>query len=105
MREVGDKVCGRYEIVSVIGSRPLGTMYRAIDLDIGVDVALRVVAPGLLPDELARQAFSQKLSKAKALSHANLVRLYDVVADADEMVVSVQWAPGATLAQRLAEKP
>jgi serine/threonine protein kinase len=105
MRSVGDKISGRYEIVSVIGERPLWVVYRAVDLDAGVDVALRVLSRGLLPDEGARQAFVQKLSRGKSMSHPNVVRLYDVVTAGEDVIVSVQWAPGVTLAQRIFDEP
>jgi serine/threonine-protein kinase len=105
VRAVGDKIGGRYEIVSVAGQRPLGMLYRAIDLEIGVDVALRILSPQLLPDAAARQAFVLKLSKSKSFSHANIVKLYDVKVDGDEVAVSVQFAPGQVLADRIAERP
>lgn len=100
-RAVGDLVAGRYEIRGLVGPRPLGTLYRAADRDIGVEVALRVLSPHLLPDDATRHAFVQKVGRAKALSHANLVRLYDVRAEGDEVVVVVQWAPGTALAEKV----
>jgi serine/threonine-protein kinase len=105
VREVGDKIGARYEIVGPVGERPLGVLYRAIDLEIGVDVALRVIAPKLLPDAAQRQAFVSRLQRGKAITHANLARLYDVALDGNEVVVATQWVPGPTLAERIAKGP
>jgi serine/threonine protein kinase len=101
MLVVGDKVCGRYEVVDVIGRRPPGVLYRAIDLEIGVDVALHVLDGELLPDAAARQKFIQRLERSKLLAHAGIVRVYAVLADGEEVVVAAQWAPGVRLAERL----
>jgi serine/threonine protein kinase len=94
-------VAERYEIRGLVGPRPLGTLYRAVDREIGVEVALRVIAPELLPDEAARQAFVGRLGRSKVLNHAHLVRLYEVRASGDEVFVAVQWAPGTPLSEML----
>jgi len=100
---IGQVLARRYEIRSVVGQRPLGTVLRALDREIGVEVALRIVGAGLLPDLAARQAFVQRVGKAKSLSHPNLVRLHSTFVDdeLDGAVVAVQWAPGAPLAERV----
>jgi serine/threonine protein kinase len=101
---VGDVVAGRYEIQAAIGQRPLGFLYRAREREIGVEVALRVIGHPVLPDEGARVAFTQRLTRARAFSHASLVRVFGVYPQKDSVVVAVQWAPGSTLADRVKEK-
>jgi serine/threonine protein kinase len=102
---VGELVCGRYEIRSAVGEQPLGAVYQAHDRQVGVDVQLHVIAAALVPDEGARQVFVQKLGRARALSHSNLVRLHDVAIDLDDsVVVTTQWAPGRSLRQHLEER-
>jgi serine/threonine-protein kinase len=97
----GDLVGGRYEIRGFVGKRPLGIMYRAFDREVEVEVALRVLPADLLPDEAARQAFAQKISRARGLQHPNLMRFHSVAIDADEVAVAVQWAPGTPLVNRI----
>ncbi|MDB4968428.1 MAG: protein kinase [Myxococcales bacterium] len=98
---VGDVVAGRYEVQAEIGRRPLGDVYRAREREIGVEVALRVIGPAMLPDENVRQAFVAKVGRAKSFSHPNLVRVFGVYPAGDEVVVAVQWAPGQTLRERI----
>jgi serine/threonine-protein kinase len=99
----GEVVAGRWEIRGVVGNRPLGMMYRALDREVGVEVALRLLGPSLLPDAGARQAFVDRVARGKAMSHPSLVKLHDVFGDEEqeEVVVAVQWAPGSTLAERI----
>jgi serine/threonine-protein kinase len=94
----GDLVGGRYEIRALVGRRPLGMMYRAFDRQVEVEVALRVLPAELLPDDAARQAFAQKIGRARSLHHPNLMRFHSVAVEADEVAVAVQWAPGTPLA-------
>jgi serine/threonine protein kinase len=99
--QTGELVRGRYEIREVLGPRPLGPLYRALDVQIGVEVALRVIAADLLPGDPVRRAFVQKLQRARQLQHPNLVRLYDVILDGDQAILSLQWAPGERLSTLL----
>jgi serine/threonine protein kinase len=102
----GDVVAGRYEIRSVVGERPLGMLYRALDRDVGVEVALRILRPSLFANAAERRAFVEQVGKGRALAHKSLVRLYDVRIDAEgepeeRVVIAVQWAPGPTLAEKV----
>jgi serine/threonine protein kinase len=94
---VGNVVGGRYEIRATVGKRPLGMMYRAFDREVEVEVALRVLSAELLPDDPARQAFAQRISRARGLQHPNLMRFHGVAVDGEEVAVAVQWAPGKPL--------
>jgi serine/threonine protein kinase len=107
----GDVVADRYEIRSVVGERPLGMLYRALDREVGVEVALRVLRPSLFASAVERRAFVEQLGKGRVLAHRSLVRLYDVrlcpgaepaPGDPEErVVIAVQWAPGPTLAEKV----
>ncbi|HWE30791.1 MAG TPA: protein kinase, partial [Polyangia bacterium] len=102
---VGDVVAGRYEVQATLGGGPLGVLYRAREREIGVDVTLRVIGHHVLPDEATRAAFVQRMGRARAFSHPNLVRVFGIYPTADEVVIAVQWAPGQTLAESASHQP
>lgn len=102
---VGDVVAGRYEVQDILGTGPLGVSYRAREREIGVDVTLRVIGHHVLPDDATRAAFVQRIGRARAFSHPNLVRVFGVYPTADEVVIAVQWAPGQTLAESASHQP
>ncbi len=104
MHSVGSLVGGRYEIRATVGRRPLGMMYRAFDHEVEIEVALRVIAPELVADEAARQAFAQKMLRARGLSHPNLMRFHGLAVDEDCIAVAVQWAPGPSLRDGMAQR-
>jgi hypothetical protein len=101
---VGQQVCGRYEIREGVDPHPLGLTYRAFDHEIGIEVALRVIPPALLPDEFVRRTFIRQLGRARGLSHPNLVRFYDVACEGSLVVVALQWVPGPTVREALDER-
>ena len=74
---VGETVAERYKILDVIGLGGVGTVYRAHDTDIDVEVALKAVAPKLLQTADEQKTFSKFIKTARKLHHANIVRIYD----------------------------
>ncbi len=68
---------GPYEVVSLLGSGGMGEVYRARDARLGRDVAIKVVAGGLVDaDRLAR--FEQEARAAAALNHPHILAVHDV---------------------------
>ncbi|HZS40489.1 MAG TPA: SUMF1/EgtB/PvdO family nonheme iron enzyme [Polyangia bacterium] len=100
-KKPGDRVCGRYEIRALVAEKPLGALYRAFDREIEIEVALRLIAPELLPDGASRRAFMQRLQRSRGLSHSSLLRVYDVALDGEQVAVAVQWVLGPTLRERI----
>jgi eukaryotic-like serine/threonine-protein kinase len=69
---------GPYEVLGSLGAGGMGEVYRARDTRLGREVAVKV-----LPDEVAKDAhalsrFGHEAKAVAALSHPNIVALYDV---------------------------
>ena len=94
---IGDVVLARYEIRDLIGSGPLGVVYRAFDQELDLDLALKVFHPGLAAGEQGRETFQSTIRKVRKLSQQNIVRLYDDAVDGDRVVVTMQLLEGLTL--------
>jgi hypothetical protein len=69
---------GRYEIVALIGAGGMGEVYRARDVRLKRDVAIKVLPADLArdPDRIAR--FEREARAAGALDHPNIVSVYDI---------------------------
>src|SRR5437899_2621144 len=69
---------GRYEILARIGAGGMGTVYKAVHLDLGREVAVKVMPPGIAtrPENVGR--FRREAQLAAKLRHENIVTLYEV---------------------------
>jgi len=93
---------GAYEILTPIGTGGMGEVYRARDTRLGRDVAIKVVTDRLMtdPDVLAR--FEREAHAIAALSHPNIVALYDVGRDNGAAFAVMELLDGESLDRRLA---
>lgn len=69
---------GPYEIESLLGAGGMGEVYRARDPRLGRDVALKVLPPSFAADPERLRRFEQEARAVAALSHPNIVALYDI---------------------------
>ena len=90
----------RYEVESVAGRGGMGVVYRARQ----TGTANRVVAyKRMAADSLAlRDTLRAEAQVLAALDHPNIIRIFDVVDDADGLALVMQFAAGGSLAERLA---
>ena len=92
---------GPYEIVAMVGSGGMGEVYRARDSRLGRDVAVKVLPPDVADDPGRLRRFEQEARAAAALSHPNVVVVFDVgTADGVSYVVT-ELLDGETLRSRL----
>ena len=95
---------GPYEIVAPIGAGGMGEVYRARDPRLGRDVAVKVLPRAAIddPDRLAR--FAQEARTIAALSHPNLLAIFDVGTGEVPYLVT-ELLDGETLRRRLERGP
>jgi predicted Ser/Thr protein kinase len=102
MFEPGTQV-GRYEIQRKLGRGGMGSVYVAHDPVLGRMVAIKVFAGDLdLPD--ARERFSREARAAAALSHPNIVTVYDFGEYESQPFIVMEYVAGETLAALIRRK-
>ena len=69
---------GPYEVVSPLGAGGMGEVYRARDPRLNRDVALKILPAEVAADPSRRQRFEIEARAVAALSHPNIVAVYDV---------------------------
>jgi serine/threonine protein kinase len=99
--QIGQVVCGKYEVLGILPPPAFGELYRGHAPELGTDVALLVLGRNLLPDEGARQSLMGRVGLARGLRQTNLVWLYDVRPEDDQVVVATAWAGVDTLRSRI----
>src|SRR5262250_1627411 len=96
---------GPYEIVGAIGAGGMGEVYRARDIKLNRDVAIKVLPPSLTsdPERLAR--FSREAQVLAALNHPNIASIYHVEETSDGSALVMELVVGEDLSQRIARGP
>jgi Tol biopolymer transport system component len=93
---------GPYEVLGLLGSGGMGEVYRARDVRLGREVAIKVLHGIGSDDPERRKRFEQEARAASALNHPNLLTVFDVgTKDGIDYVVSER-LEGETLRARLA---
>ena len=88
---------GNYEIIGKIGDGGLGTVYKARQISMSRDVALKVLHKKWLTDEEFKKRFLLEARLAGRLSHQNLIQVYDVGRDRGIYYFSMEFVDGETV--------
>jgi hypothetical protein len=98
---IGQRI-GHYEIAELIDEGGMGQVYRARDLTLPRDVAVKVIPPALSHDAARRARFRQEAELLASLSHPHIAHVYSFVEEGDRALLVMELVPGQTLAERIA---
>ena len=90
---------GRYRIIDRIGSGGMSVVYRAQDLSLGRNVAVKVLHENLTDDEGFLRRFQREAHAAANLSHPNIVTVHDIGQDNNRHYIVMEFVDGRTLKQ------
>jgi serine/threonine-protein kinase len=94
-----------YRIQSTLGEGGMGVVYLAEDTRLKRNVALKVLPPHFTvnPDRVRR--FEREARAASALSHPNIVTIYEIGQSDTTHFIATEFVDGKTLRQLINEKP
>ncbi|MDR2457702.1 MAG: Stk1 family PASTA domain-containing Ser/Thr kinase [Clostridiales Family XIII bacterium] len=87
----------RYEIIEKIGEGGMAVVYRAKDILLGREVAIKILRPEFIDNEVFIKSFKRESQAAAALSHQNIVSTYDVGEDGNIYYIVMEYIKGQTL--------
>src|SRR5262245_184149 len=90
-----------YEILTPLGAGGMGEVYRARDPRLDRDVAIKVLPERLAESADALARFEREAKALAALSHPNLVAIFDVGADQGISFAVMEFLAGETLRDSL----
>ena len=96
---------GSYEITALLGKGGMGEVYRARDLKLKREVAIKI-----LPDEFSRDAdrvsrFQREAEVLAALNHPNIANIFDLEEQNGSRYLVLELVEGDTLADRIGRGP
>src|SRR5450432_679478 len=96
----GDKL-GPYEILAPLGAGGMGEVYRAKDVKLDREVAIKVL-PGAVaqdPERLAR--FEREAKVLASLNHRNIAHIYGLEQRGETRALAMELVPGSVLSAPL----
>src|SRR5438045_7040434 len=93
---------GPYEVRELLGKGGMGEVYRARDRRLDSDVALKVISDAIDQDSSARTRFEREAKAIAALTHPNILAIFDFSKDHDHWYAVTELLHGETLRERLA---
>lgn len=93
----GEVLGGRFRIESLIGIGGMGVVYRAFDLSLEIEVALKLLRPELARRPEAFRNFRQELLLARQVSSPHVVRIHDIAEHEGRWFISMDFIRGESL--------
>src|SRR5437667_7251059 len=94
-----------YRILEPLGAGGMGEVYRAHDLHLERDVAVKVLQRGSLADPNARERFRREAHVLSRLSHPGVATIFDFDTQDGVDFLVMEYVPGGTLESRLRKGP
>ena len=94
---VGELIAGRYELVELVGTGGMSSVYRAYDRLLERDVALKILHESHAADPDTIERFRREARAVAQLSHPNIVRVIDRGDDAGRQYIVFEYLDGENL--------
>lgn len=96
------RVSDRYEIIRRVGGGGMADVYLAKDLILDREVAVKVLKSQFAEDEEFIRRFRREAHSAAAMSHPNIVNIYDVGEEKNDYYIVMEYVEGQTLKEYIA---
>ena len=97
-------IAERYELLELIGQGGMADVYLAKDIILNRTIAIKILRTSLAKDPIYVTRFQREASAAAALSHKNIVEIYDVGEDDDKYYIVMEYVPGTTLKELILKR-
>ncbi|AZK46994.1 Stk1 family PASTA domain-containing Ser/Thr kinase [Paenibacillus lentus] len=101
---IGHELGGRYQIIERIGGGGMALVYRAQDILLNRNVAIKVLRQQFVNDEEFIRRFRREAQSAASLSHPNVVSVYDVGQEEDIHFIVMEYVEGQNLNEIIKER-
>jgi YVTN family beta-propeller protein len=101
---IGSELLG-YRIEELIGRGGMGVVFRALDLRLNRNVALKLLVPELASDERFRERFLRESELAASLDHPNVIPVYAAGEADGRLFIAMRYVEGGDLRDLLRAGP
>lgn len=101
---IGHQLGGRYEVIERVGGGGMALVYKAQDLLLNRNVAIKVLRQQFVHDEEFIRRFRREAQSAASLSHPNVVSIYDVGQEDEVHYIVMEYVEGKNLNEIIKER-
>ncbi|MBK8901955.1 MAG: protein kinase [Anaerolineaceae bacterium] len=98
---IGHTINGRYRLESLLGDGGMGTVYRAYDVNLDRQVALKLMHAHFARQEEFRARLIQEARTAAQLDHPSVVQIFDFGDSPEGMFIAMEFVNGGSLRDHL----
>jgi tetratricopeptide (TPR) repeat protein len=95
--KIGSLLSGRYELLALLGEGGMGAVYKARDLQLDREVAIKVIKPELAEHPEILQRFKQELILARQVTDRNVIRIFDIGEAGKTKYITMEYLEGENL--------
>jgi serine/threonine protein kinase len=92
---------GDYDLVEKIAEGGMGTVYKGRHRETGQIVAIKVVAPHIVGNQVMLKRFEKEYNAAKQLDHPHIVRAIEYGTTGDTPYLVMEFVEGESLGQKI----
>lgn len=95
---------GQYQIVGLLGEGGMSQVFRAVDMNLGREVALKILHQSLSSDSALTSMFEREAKLTASIVHPNVVKVYTVGNDHGYFFIAMELVNATSLEQLIANK-
>jgi|GEM_PF-1683418 len=97
-------IISHFRIEEELGRGGMGVVYRATDIDLEREVAIKLLRPELTLDSTAKERFIHEAKSASARDHVNIGTVYEIgETDLGSVFIAMAYYPGGSLKEKVVE--
>jgi len=94
----GGTLAGRYDVKEILGQGGMGTVFKAVDRELGEVIAIKTLKQDFLQqDPTALERFKSEIRLARRISHRNVVRTHDLGEHQGFYYITMEYVEGTSL--------
>ena len=103
---IGRILADRYELLARLGEGGMGMVFRARQLSVDREVAVKLLHPGLVHDATSHKRFEIEMRAMAQMEHPNAIQIFDYGrTDEGETYMVMELLKGQTLAEAIQQGP
>ena len=102
-QDLSKQMIGQYELRELLGEGGMGAVYRAYQVNLKREVAIKVLPAKLAVSPGYLERFSREAATAASLEHAHIIPVYDYGSYQNITYIVMRLLTGGTLSQRVAQ--